>query len=208
MNLNFSRHQPSHLFAFAAAIAVHAGIAAWTILPSDPIVINQQAIQISFVAPSSMNQQNENDSRKKIALNVERENAIKQKQNEKSEEAEKKSEHKSVAGKQTSGRVDPNAIATKSAESDPVFDAEYLNNPAPNYPTIAKNRGTQGKVTLDVIVKTDGTPAKVEIAHSSGSKILDEAALDAVKQWRFIPARRSGKLVQANVIVPVEFKII
>ena len=61
---------------------------------------------------------------------------------------------------------------------------------------------------LDVVVKIDGTPAKVAISRSSGSPILDEAALDAVSQWRFIPARKSGQLIQANVVVPVEFKII
>lgn len=208
MKLNFSHYKASHLIALSAAVFVHGGLAVWSMLPSDPIVINQQAIQVSFVAPSANNQKSENPSHKKVALNIENENALKQKKNNQEEKVENKAEKKSVAGKQTSGRVDPNAIATKAAETDPVFDAAYLNNPAPDYPAAAKQRSIQGKVLLDVIVKTDGTPAKVMISRSSGSSILDEAALDAVKQWRFIPARRSGQLVQANVIVPVEFKII
>ncbi|OFW81300.1 MAG: hypothetical protein A2887_01425 [Alphaproteobacteria bacterium RIFCSPLOWO2_01_FULL_40_26] len=99
-------------------------------------------------------------------------------------------------------------MATRSAESEPVFDADYLNNPAPLYPTLAKQNGMQGKVLLNVVVKIDGTPANVEISRSSGHSSLDFAALDAVKQWRFIPAKRSGQAVEANVIVPVEFKII
>ncbi len=201
-------HQNSHLIAFVSAALVHASIAAWTILPSDPIVINQQVIQISFVAPKGSDKKTEQASHKKIAVNIDRENAIKQKQNDKVEKVESKAEKNQLAGKQTSGREDPNANATKAAESDPIFNANYLNNPAPYYPLAAKRKGIQGKVLLNVAVKTDGTPATVEISRSSGSSALDEAALDAVKQWKFVPARRGGQFVQANVIVPVEFKII
>jgi TonB family protein len=208
MKINFSHYQTSHLIAFAAASFVHLGLAVWSVLPSDPIVINQQVIQVSFVAPSAANKKSENNSHKQISLNFEKENTLKQKKNNENEKTSNKSEKKSVAGKQTSGRVDPNTIATKAAETDPVFDAEYLNNPAPGYPSAAKQRNIQGKVLINVVVKTDGTPAKVVISRSSGSSILDEAALEAVSQWRFIPARRSGELIQANVIVPVEFKII
>ena len=73
---------------------------------------------------------------------------------------------------------------------------------------LARKRGIQGKVLLDVVVKTDGTPMKVAVSRSSGSSILDEAALEAVRQWRFVPAHRRGEVVQANVLVPVEFKMI
>jgi TonB family protein len=203
MKLNFIHYKTSHLVAAFFAFAVHAGILVASVLPSDPIVINQQAIRVSFVAPSAEKNKSENLSHKKIAFNFERENSLKRKK----EEAEK-AEKKSVAGRETSGRVDPNSTATKSAESEPVFDAAYLNNPAPYYPQAAKQRGVQGKVLLAVVVKADGSPLNVSISRSSGSEILDEAALDAVEQWRFIPARSKGSPVQANVIVPVEFKII
>lgn len=208
MKINFTNYQSSHLLAFTAAAFVHAGIAAWAMMPSSPIVINQQAIQVSFVSPSASERKSENASHKKIALNVKTENAIKQKLNDKVEKAESKDDKKQLAGKQTSGREDPNAVATKSAETDPVFNAAYLNNPAPIYPLSAKRKSIQGKVFIDVVVKTDGTPERVFVSHTSGSKVLDEAALDAVKQWKFAPARRGGQFVQANVIVPVEFKII
>jgi protein TonB len=121
---------------------------------------------------------------------------------------EEKSQQKSFAGKQTSGRVDENSLATRAAESEPVFDAAYLNNPAPYYPQVARKRGIQGKVLLAVLVKTDGTAATVDVSRSSGSSTLDAAALDAVKTWKFVPAKRSGRFVEASVMVPVEFKII
>ena len=200
-----SSYKKSHVTAFIAAALVHGSVVAWSLLPSDPVVINQQAIQVSFVAPSANEKKNENLSREKFALSFERENALRQKQSEKEKFEGKESK---VAGKETSGRVDPNAIATRSAESEPIFNAEYLNNPSPYYPEKAKRRGVQGKVLLSVLVKSDGTPASVKISHSSGSNDLDEAALDAVKQWKFIPARSKGKSVEASVVVPVEFKII
>jgi len=200
-------YKTSHLVALVCAFAVHAGILVTSMLPSNPIVINQQAIQVSFVAPNSINSKNENNSHKQIALNENKENAIKQKL-EKKEQAQSQDKNKSFVGKQTSGRVDENATATRAAESEPVFDAAYLNNPAPYYPVSAKRSGVQGKVLLSVVVKADGTPLSVDVSRSSGSSTLDVAALDAVKQWRFVPAKRSGQPVQANVIVPVEFKII
>ena len=201
-------YQNSHLISFAAAAFVHGSLAVWSMMPSNPTVINQQAIRISFVAPSASDQKIENTSHKKIVLNTERENAIKQKQNNKAEKSESEAEKNQLAGKQTSGREDPNATATKAAESDPIFNAAYLNNPAPSYPISAKRKGIQGKVLINVAVKVDGTPATVQISRSSGSTVLDEAALETVKQWKFIPARRAGNLIQANVIVPIEFKMI
>jgi outer membrane biosynthesis protein TonB len=156
MKMNFVTHSSSNLLALAAAAVVHVGIGAWSMMPSNPTVINQQAIQVSFVAPSANNQKNENVSQQKNFAKLEDKNSIKQKKNDKTELAE--NQKKSVGGKETSGRVDPNATATRSAESDPVFDADYLKNPAPNYPLAAKSRNIQGKVFIDVVVKTDGTP--------------------------------------------------
>lgn len=194
-----------HVIAFTAAAFVHGSLAAWSLIPSKPVVINQQAIQVSFVAPSANEEKNENLSHKKSVMVIEHKNSIKQKQSAKEKE---EGDESKIAGKETSGRVDLRAIATKSAESEPVFNANYLNNPAPFYPVAAKRQGVQGKVLLSVLVKIDGTPALVQISHSSGSHDLDEAALDAVRQWKFIPARSRGHFVQASVVVPVEFKII
>jgi TonB family protein len=208
MKISFLNSQNSHFIALIAAAFVHGSIAVWSMMPSNPIVINQQAIQVSFVAPSASDKKNENVSHKKIVLNVESENVLKQKKNDKVEKSESKAEKNKLAGKETSGRVDQNATATKSAETDPVFDAAYLNNPAPYYPQAAKRKGIQGKVMLNVIVKADGTPATVQVYHSSGFSALDEAALEAVRQWKFVPARRGGEFVQASVVVPVDFKMI
>ena len=208
MKISFLNLQHSHFIALTAAAFVHGSIAVWSMMPSNPIVINQQAIRVSFVFPSASEKKNESASHQKIVLNSESENTLKQKKNDKVEKSESRAEKNKLAGKETSGRVDQNATATKSAETDPVFDAAYLNNPAPSYPQSAQRKGIQGKVMLNVVVKADGTPAKVQVYNSSGFSVLDEAALEAVRQWKFVPARRGGEFVQASVVVPVDFKMI
>lgn len=80
-------------------------------------------------------------------------------------------------------------------------------NPKPEYPFVARNRGYQGRVVLRVDVLPDGTAERVELASSSGYDSLDAAAVRTVRQWRFVPARRDGEPIAAAVTVPVLFKL-
>lgn len=89
----------------------------------------------------------------------------------------------------------------------PSFGASYLQNPAPAYPLLARRRGDQGKVMLRVLVNAGGAADKIEIRSSSGSSLLDDAALEAVKRWRFVPARRGDDAVTAWVLVPITFAL-
>ncbi len=87
----------------------------------------------------------------------------------------------------------------------PVFNAAYLENPPPRYPSMSRRLGEQGRVLLRVFVSTAGRAEQVEIESSSGFQRLDNAARDAVAGWRFIPARRGSEPVAAWVGVPVAF---
>jgi protein TonB len=89
----------------------------------------------------------------------------------------------------------------------PSFDAAYLSNPAPPYPQAARRAGQQGTVTLRVLVLRSGLPSRVELEKSSGSKVLDVAAQDAVRGWRFVPARHGTDPVESWVLVPVVFRL-
>lgn len=80
-------------------------------------------------------------------------------------------------------------------------------NPKPAYPFVARRRGQEGQVFLNVEVLPDGTAGQVEIARSSGFRSLDEAARHAVARWRFLPARQNGAPVAARVTVPVRFSL-
>lgn len=106
--------------------------------------------------------------------------------------------------------AEPAADETPALESSitlPRFDADYLNNPPPVYPALARRLGEQGRVMLRVLVHADGTPTDVTINRSSGSWRLDRAALEAVRQWRFVPARRGDTPVAAPVLVPIAFTL-
>lgn len=89
----------------------------------------------------------------------------------------------------------------------PSFDAAYLRNPPPAYPAVSRRRGEQGTVMLRVYVGADGGAQKVLVHASSGHERLDQAALDAVHQWRFVPARQGEQPVSAWVQVPIRFAL-
>jgi protein TonB len=75
------------------------------------------------------------------------------------------------------------------------------------YPDLARRRGLAGTVLLRVRVAADGTVESAEVATSSGHEILDQAAVEAVRRWRFAPARRGDTAVAHEVRVPIEFKL-
>lgn len=76
----------------------------------------------------------------------------------------------------------------------------------PDYTEEARRRGLAGDVVLEIIVRADGTVGSVKLLQGLGSG-LDQRAIDAVRQWRFSPARRFGTPVDVVVEVAVEFKL-
>lgn len=104
----------------------------------------------------------------------------------------------------------PPAAAVVSAapvETPPSSKAAYLNNPKPHYPPFARRQGMEGVVLLAVEVDAEGHPLSVTLKKGSGYEMLDRAALQAVQQWRFVPAQRAGVAVRAQVDVPVRFQL-
>ena len=89
----------------------------------------------------------------------------------------------------------------------PRFNAAYLNNPSPAYPAAARRRGQEGRVLVRAEVLADGRCSRVELKQGSGHELLDQAALDAVRKWRFVPARQGEQAVTAWVDVPIAFKL-
>ena len=83
----------------------------------------------------------------------------------------------------------------------------YRVNPPPAYPLSARRRGYQGMVILEVLVGYSGRVVDLRLAQSSGHGVLDDAALEAVKTWRFIPGSRDGLPVDMWVRVPVRFEL-
>ncbi|MDD2344247.1 MAG: energy transducer TonB [Tolumonas sp.] len=89
----------------------------------------------------------------------------------------------------------------------PKFNAAYLSNPAPVYPRRSRMLEEEGIVKLKVHVSAEGNALDVQLFKSSGFSRLDDAALNAVKSWRFVPAKRGDQSIEGWVIVPVSFKL-
>lgn len=124
----------------------------------------------------------------------------------KSAEAQSTVKNTATVQEQVTKTTEANPQAELQVEP-PKFGAAYLNNPAPEYPALARRKGEQGRVMLKVLVSETGLAQKVQIDTSSGYDKLDQAAVEAVKKWSFIPARRSNQAVSAYVLVPIKFSL-
>jgi len=105
------------------------------------------------------------------------------------------------------------AEPTKPAEPStapvvpPQADASQLNNPAPVYPQQSRRLRETGVVVLEVLVKADGSLGDMRLKTSSGFTRLDESALRAVKNWRFVPAKRGNEAIDFWYELPIEFSL-
>ncbi|MBN8799609.1 MAG: TonB family protein, partial [Stenotrophomonas nitritireducens] len=98
---------------------------------------------------------------------------------------------------------DPAARARVGVElaDAPARTPGFADMPPPRYPPSMNT----GEVVLKVDVAADGTATGVVVDRSSGHADLDEAAMDAARQWKFVPAYKDGKAVAGQVRVPVRF---
>jgi TonB family protein len=78
--------------------------------------------------------------------------------------------------------------------------------PDPEYSEEARKAKYQGTVVLWMIVGPDGRPRDIRVARSVGMG-LDEKALEAVRTWRFEPARKDGRPVAVQINVEVSFRL-
>jgi protein TonB len=78
----------------------------------------------------------------------------------------------------------------------------------PAYPPRCRRMGIEGIARVRVLVGENGRPREVTLGRSSGDELLDAAAIDAVRRWRFEPARRDGAPMAAWAVVPIAFKLV
>lgn len=97
----------------------------------------------------------------------------------------------------------------KAGASPELVKAEpaYERNPPPRYPRPALDRGWEGTVLLQVRVTPLGEVAELKIERTSGHAVLDRAATEAVRNWRFRPARLGERAIEGTVLVPVAFTL-
>jgi periplasmic protein TonB len=95
------------------------------------------------------------------------------------------------------------ANITAPVEAVPLYNI----NPPPKYPRIAIKRGYQGTAELMVLVNINGTVDDAWLFESSGYSILDNAALQSVRNWSFTPGKQGNHAIEMWVRVPVRFQL-
>jgi protein TonB len=117
-----------------------------------------------------------------------------------------------LAAQDTIARAPSLTVSDQNPQKEPppatVLDEqpEVVKRTMPVYPKSALEDSTEGTVYLRVTIDEHGAVGDVAV-QKSARKDLDDAAVDCMKQWQFIPGKLKGKAVPATVMVPFRFKL-
>lgn len=100
-----------------------------------------------------------------------------------------------------------NAIAATTATGTIAQDLKTSNRVEPAYPPASRRAGEEGTVRVKVLVDEKGRPREVAVATSSGFARLDQAAMEAVRKWRFVAATDGTKPISAWTQVAITFRL-
>ena len=114
----------------------------------------------------------------------------------------------SAGGREASapGGMAAQGVGRSDGDHEALYRPAYLENPQPPYPERSLQLGEEGEVLLKVRVGVNGQALQVTLARGSGFRRLDQAAINAVARWRFVPARRGGAAVESVLTIPVRFR--
>ncbi len=98
------------------------------------------------------------------------------------------------------------SVATATAADNAEFDVRPtpVKTPPPDYPQSMKRDGISGMVAVKVEIDETGSVATCSVSKSS-NPAFEEAAMSAVKNWRFTPAKKNGNPVRISLVIPIKF---
>ncbi len=107
-----------------------------------------------------------------------------------------------------SGRGPKNVGGFLAYDSDKV-DARpsVLRRVVPEYPAQARRLHQEGRVLVRLVVDDQGNPQACSVQESDPPEVFDEAALRAVRRFRFVPGRKDGRFVATLVLIPFVFTL-
>ena len=97
---------------------------------------------------------------------------------------------------------------SKNITSRAKYKIGTIKNPHPEYPTIARKKGWQGRLLLAVHVDKNGNVLNVHVKETSGFEVLDKVSIKTISDWKFLPARLGDSNVEDYLNIPVSFKLI
>jgi periplasmic protein TonB len=86
-----------------------------------------------------------------------------------------------------------------------VKQAKLISSVPPVYPAMAKAQHVSGNVTVDALIAANGRVTTTKVV--SGPSLLQQAAMDALKQWKYQPAMLDGKAVPMHLRVTIQFHL-
>ncbi len=120
-------------------------------------------------------------------------------------------EHPTAAPVSTAATNPSPAAETRSGLEDTpplILNPRFRETPTPpTYPKRAMDLDQQGEALVRARLDADGNPSEIVLWRTSGFDLLDHAALEAVRRWRFQPAERDGHPIPAWVQVPIHFAL-
>lgn len=208
------------LIVVSLVLALHVGVAAcWLLRAESPVVtVNEMSVSVAMRQTESVAPRAETEP--PAPQSVAQRPALKAKPQPAAEQARPSplapphtvatspaAEPQSVPVAVASPAMPASGAAAPVADSEPDFRAAYLDNPRPPYPMAARRMGWQGRVVLNVEVLAEGRCGGINVSRSSGHEMLDSAALNTVKGWRFAPATHAGHPVTQWFRLPINFSL-
>jgi len=92
-------------------------------------------------------------------------------------------------------------------ETDGLVLPALLEQVEPHYDADRARRGVQGAADVEIVISTEGLVSLARILNSTTDDIIDEAALEAVRQWIFEPGSLDGELVPVRAVVTINFRV-
>ena len=99
----------------------------------------------------------------------------------------------------------PKPTQTRIRQGGAVQAAKLVNRVQPQYPPLARQTRISGTVRLHALISKDGSVQQLEVM--SGHPLLVQAALDAVRQWRYQPTTLNGEPVEVDTTIDVIFSL-
>jgi TonB family protein len=88
-----------------------------------------------------------------------------------------------------------------------ALSLKQTRNVSPEYPTLARERGTSGWVDVEFTVRSDGTVSDITVAGAEPAGVFEQAALSALRKWRYQPMQRNGQAVDQRAKLRIRFAI-
>nr|WP_267135492.1 energy transducer TonB [Vibrio sp. CK2-1] len=112
--------------------------------------------------------------------------------------------------KELTAQASPASSAKQGVSEKPILveQPSFLAPPTkPRYPRLAQRRGIEGTAMYEIWLDENGQQIKQNLLSSSGASMLDQAALEAIKKWKFSPRKINGTSIAHRVQVPIRFKL-